>query len=299
MGKKGLVLILVLGILAVLIIAAAAFARLTSSETQMVRHQVNSIRAFYLAEAGIEEAIYRLKKGDSADFKDRLYSAQDEYDVDISGASPSYTITSTGGYPSLSAADKKRKLSVEVMVIPAGNPSGVTNAIELNGTLTTSGAVTINGTVEENSNVDFQGVFGITKEQVEALATNKYTDPANNTIPVSQITWVNLIDNSTFTISSDTWSGSGILVVKKSAGSAGDVLQITGGSFHGIIWIMGNLRVSGNANISGAVFVENGSAEVSKLTGTPTISYNSSDVENAFGYLGNSIGNISHWQEVL
>ena len=48
-----------------------------------------------------------------------------------------------------------------------------------------------------------------------------------------------------------------------------------------------------------AIFVENGSAEVSKLTGTPVITYDQSVVSDAFGYLGNSIIDISNWQEVL
>lgn len=308
MDKKAVTLVLVLGILAVLIVIGLALISLTSGENRMVGFQNNSIRTFYLAEAGMEEAIYRLKKGDDYNnFSGLLYGAADEYDVDITpNASPlpspsvtTYAIDSSGSYPDVSASGKiTRRIKANVDVKPNGDPSKITNAIEVNGTLTLSGAVEINGGMRENVLLDFGYIFDIAKEQMEAMAHNKYTDPENNKIPVNKITWVNLVNQPEFRISETGWSGSGILVVRKPAGSTSPALEIEGGAFNGVIWVIGNLRISGNAVINGAIFVEGGSAEVSKLTGTPVINYDAAQVANAFAYLGNSVIKIYDWQEI-
>jgi Tfp pilus assembly protein PilX len=305
MHKKAFALVLVLGILAVLIVGGSALIGLASGETRMVRMQDYSMRAFYLAEAGIEEALYRIKKGsDFGDFPGFLYGASNEYNVDITpNAAPSaltaYTVDSTASYPDLADPDRAtRRLRVNVDVQPAANADNVTNAIEVNGSLTTSGAVVINGGIKEGAALDFDAIFGITKAQMEALADNKYLDPANNKLPVDKITWVNLQNQADFRISQAGWSGSGILVVKAPPGSTSPALEITGGVFNGVIWVIGDLRISGNVVINGAIFVESGSAEVTKVTGTPVISYSSTQVVNAFSNLGNVIVQIYNWQEV-
>jgi hypothetical protein len=300
MIKKGLVLILVLGILVVLIVIGSAVVNLTTQETRLVKFQNNSIRAFYLAEAGIEDAIGRLKKGDdTTPVKGSLYTGVDEYDVEITGDSPSYTVRSRGSYPSLTALDKvTREIQVDVEVTPNGDPSRVVNAIEANGEIKVSGAVAINGGVSENTTLDFEYIFGITPAEMEAMADHNYTDPPNNQMPVDKITWVNLSSESSFRISQTGWTGSGILVVKEPSGSTTPALEIEGGVFNGVIWVIGNLRISGNAIINGAIFVENGSAEVTRLTGTPAITYDFSVVEDAFKYLGNTVTDISNWQEI-
>jgi hypothetical protein len=307
MVNKGYTLILVLGALAVLIIGGSVLVNLTSGETQMVKLQDNSTRAFYLAEAGIEEAIYNIKKGAISDFNGALYGASTEYSVDITPntapaplpAITTYSLDSTGSYPSAAdPAKSARRVVVDVDVKPGANAGNITNAIEVNGTLTTSGAVIINGGIEQNVTLDFEAIFGITKAQMEEMADNKYTDPENNKIPVDKITWVNLVNNSQFRISQTGWTGEGILVVREPTGSSSPALEIEGGTFNGVIWVIGNLRISGNAVINGAIFVENGSAEVTKLTGTPTINYDPDQIANAFKNLGNVIVGIHNWREI-
>ncbi len=307
MHKKAFALILVLGILTVLIVGGSALISLTSGETRMIRLQDYSMRAFYLAEAGIEEGLYRIKKGsDFSDFTGSLYGAVNEYSVNIepntapSFPSTTYVIDSTGSYPNLVDSTKAtRRVRIDADVKPTANAVNVTNAIEVNGSLTLSGAVVINGGTEEYAPLNFETTFGITKAQMEAMADNKYIDPENNKTPVDKITWVNLVSQQQFRISQTGWSGSGILVVKEPIDSASPALEIEGGTFNGVIWVIGNLRVSGNATINGAIFVENGSAEVTKLTGTPVINYDSGQVINAFSNLGNEILRIYNWQEVL
>ncbi|MDD5450060.1 MAG: hypothetical protein PHO42_05635 [Candidatus Omnitrophica bacterium] len=308
MRNRAYTLLLVLGLLAVLILIGSAVISLASGETRMVRLQNNSIRAFYLAEAGMEDAIARIKKGaDFNDFTGKLYSQINEYSVDItpntlpapSPAVTTYVINSSGSYPDINSADKvSRRVSENIDVKPNGDPSKIINAIEVNGELKISGAAVINGGIKQNAILDFELIFDVSKEEMEQMAYHKYTDPENNVIPVDKITWVNLANQSSFVISETGWSGSGILVVKAPAGSTSPTLEIEGGTFNGVIWVIGNLRITGNAVINGAVFVEDGSAEITKLTGTPRINYDPAQVASAFVYLGNSVLKVYEWQEI-
>jgi hypothetical protein len=126
---------------------------------------------------------------------------------------------------------------------------------------------------------------------MEDNATNLYTDPENNVSPVGEITWSNLETIDEMTISDNNWQGSGILVVN------GD-LRITGGTFRGIIWVIGTLWVSGNPVIDGAIYVESGAEFETTLTGNPTVSYDSDAISDAFGYLPSNLPpHLISWKE--
>lgn len=307
MDKKGLSIILVLGILVILIIGSSSFIAMTNAESRLVGQANDSIRAFYLADAGVQAAVYRMQDGDFSNFQGTLYEGAGyggpgtyEYSVVVTGSSPSYTVTSTGCYPNSAATGNiVRQVQANVLVTPNGSPGSVTNTISLNGTLSVGGGADVTGTTDENASLDFETTFGMTKAQFKAIANNDYTDPANNTLPVSGITWVTLVGESNFQITESAWSGSGILVVQAPADSTKAALDMTGGTFTGIIWVIGNLSISGNPNISGAIFVENGTAEVAKVTGTPVIGYSSDAVNAAFGNLGSEVSTVANWHEVM
>ena len=168
-------------------------------------------------------------------------------------------------------------------------PDGVTDAITATGTIKIKGSSIVNGGIKENAIFDFEEIFGYTKEEIEDGATHLYVDPENNIIPVDNITWVNFVENDDFLISDNNWEGSGILIIN------GD-MHITGGYFEGIIWVVGNLRITGNPIIEGAIFVEGGTdIETTLSTGNPTINYNS-DVVNTPYYLSGAVAfNLLTW----
>ena len=58
--KRGIVLVIVLGLVLLFVITAASFMLISNSEIKMVRRQNDSTKAFYLAEAGLQDAICRL-----------------------------------------------------------------------------------------------------------------------------------------------------------------------------------------------------------------------------------------------
>lgn len=59
--KRGMALIIVLGFILLLVIAAASFMLISLSEVKMVKRQNNSTKAFYLAEAGFQDIMNRLE----------------------------------------------------------------------------------------------------------------------------------------------------------------------------------------------------------------------------------------------
>ena len=63
----------------------------------------------------------------------------------------------------------------------------------------------------------------------------------------------------------------------------GGDLKITGGTFNGVIWVMGNLEISGNAHINGAIFVDGNAEDTTEVAGTPNIDYDLSKIVAAFG----------------
>ena len=137
-----------------------------------------------------------------------------------------------------------------------------------------------------NNQAYFQSLFGLTWEQMRAIATN--TNPEQNP-PQDEIAW----SDGDMSVSGTNWAGSGILIVD------GD-LKITGSgdnppdTFQGIIWVEGNFtNLAGNAIIRGAVFV-NGDI---KARGNADGYYSSEAIYRAFGGLGWSNYSLISWQE--
>ncbi|NQV17390.1 MAG: hypothetical protein HQ534_02435 [Armatimonadetes bacterium] len=125
----------------------------------------------------------------------------------------------------------------------------IATAISTSGTITISGSAEVNGDIVENFCPAFEDIFGADKDFVKSNANNYYVDPANNVTPIENVTWVEFVSQTGFHITDNNYEGSGILIVN------GDFIM-TGGTFNGIIWVIGNLTVSGNPTINGAIFVE-------------------------------------------
>ena len=93
-NKKGVVGILALFLMLVLVLFAIATALLTRFQFRNMSARLNEVKALYIAEAGIEKAIWRLKNNIDDDFNGNLEGGS--YQVTVTGSPPNVTVTSEG-----------------------------------------------------------------------------------------------------------------------------------------------------------------------------------------------------------
>lgn len=307
MNKKSFALILSFMVIILLTILVSAIIFRRISESNISQKYVESNQAFWLAEAGIAQAVRQLPVTGTVNGTMTVASRQGSYTAAITllaGYSARYEIISTG---SLGNIQRRIKVIVE---LPAGpSPDLLTVAVETTGGLNITGSVDINpaGSVETSSTLSFGTVFGTTKEAIKATANNLYTDPPTNQQPVDGVTWVDLTGDTVatatkYTISSN-WSGSGLLIIDGNRNeTTKDIpaVEISGNwNFNGMIWVIGKIKISGTPAITGAIFAESSVDVDSTLTGNATINFNSGDVEDAFDLLNPLfLANILSWQEI-
>lgn len=288
MGKRGIALILGLLVIVVIAILLASFFFGVINENTLVSRFVNSTRAFWLAEAGIAEAIVNMPNNvppTELGNEDYIYSALTSFLAD-----QYYQIDSVGSVNLPGGDTISRALRAVVRTDPV-NPDNFQHAIRTTADLVIRGSVEINGPTEEYASLNFADLFEHSKDDMRSYATHLYTDPPVDVTPVDVITWIDLSPGEEFRISSDTWQGSGILVV------AGDA-QITGGTFNGIIYVIGKLRMSGNPTINGTVLAESETEIDTVLTGNVTINYNRDEIVNALSPLQFIAPVIVSWREI-
>lgn len=286
MGKRAVALIFALFVVLVITGLSGSFFLKSVNENILVKRHVNSIRAFWLAEAGVAEAISNMPNNVSGTVGGSNYT----YSANTSALLGDYYQIDSWGSVTLPDADTvSRSLSAVVRTEPV-DPSNFQHAIRTTVDLIIRGSVTINGPTEEYASLDFPDLFEHSKEEMESYATNSYTDPPNNVVPVDGITWVNLSPGQELRITSDTWQGSGILIVEGDA-------QITGGTFNGILYVMGELRMSGNPVINGTILAESSAELDTTLTGNVTINYDSGAIADALVPLQFISPEIVSWRE--
>jgi len=318
-NRSGSVLVISAIVMLIVAIIAGAYLSTVVFQKKLTVRSYRLSAARNLAESGIQSALWELGFGQSSwvgwwwDTSGAVYTKTvlsfqtqggkviGDYIMSVSGiTSTSATITATGYAPNMTNIDKVER-TVKVDAQRIGNPGAVNSALQAGGNVLVSGNGLIDGGTSTGvmvpagftattagsgeitgsppvSNAPFpsiEDIFGLTKEEMEGISTMNYTDPSNNS-DVDGITWVKFQDNSSFKITNTGWYGSGILIVD------GD-MEIAGGTFEGIIYVFGNLTITGNPEISGSVLVQtqaDTSATIS--TGRPLVVYNSVNVVNAF-----------------
>lgn len=296
MNKRGIALIFTFLVIMVLSILLSSFFLSSINENSLVRRYVSSVRAFWLAETGIAEAVDNMPNNVNGS----LGSTNWTYSANTSLlTSPFYQIESTGSVQLPSGEMINRSLTAVVMT-NAVDPNNFQHAIRTTVDLVTHGNVTIscadpakcpNGPTEEFASLSFSTLFEHGTAEIKSFADYVYSDPPNNVTPVAGITWVDVSEGQELRITSDTWSGNGILIV------SGDA-QITGGTFSGIIYVIGELRMSGNPTITGSILAES-AAEIgdTTLTGTVTITHDFNVIQSALSPLQFISPEIVAWRE--
>lgn len=299
--SKGIALILCIFVILVVFILAGSLFYKVINENSLVSRYVNTVRAFWVAEAGIAEAINNLPApAVSGSLGDYNYSAQTSYRTTIN-SSNYYDINSTG---IVNAGGSQVSNTIKAIVkTGAVDPTkfqyGVAAANDLcfggGGSCNKDPNSFLDPTVceghacwkEKDTTINFSDLFGYGQNEVEQVATH-YTEA---TFPgvVSGITWVDVSPSSQLLLSG-TVSGSGILIVNGDARAEGSY------QFHGIIYILGTFDARGTFDSYGSIIVAS-TAGVDTINGTPTFHYDSTEITSALNLLALTNAKVVSWHQ--
>ncbi|MDD5260107.1 MAG: pilus assembly PilX N-terminal domain-containing protein [bacterium] len=289
----------------IVFIIGTSMVMLSENETKKSVASIQKNTALYIAEGGIRKAVWELDHDDTYIGEADSTLGNGKFTVSVTtpaGLDDQRQIISTGKSGSFSRTIKIicERITTDVMV---------NGAVQLNGEVKVKGDSEIIGATkpaiivpvgvtpqiqkEENvtgspsswGNSDFpafEDTFGVSIEQLDAMATTKYTNPGNNP-DCHGITWV----DGDLKATSSTFNGSGILIVN------GDC-DINGGVFNGVIYVLGTLTMTGNGVVHGAVLCASNS-ESTFSAGTPQVIYDEASILSAGNFFP---FHILTWQEV-
>jgi Tfp pilus assembly protein PilX len=285
----------------VLSILLAAFYLQSVNENRYTLNYEDSVRAFWLAEAGIAQI--KGGVGISAvsgyiDSTNRTYSAVPTL---ISGTTNYYNVVSTGRVTSPDGRVTTRSISaVMKLTIPSATrfQYGVeTTSVDLDykakNIVNPENPANI---AKTGSTQTFQNLFEISKAQMKAISQSQGTylsGSFGNTIDANGVTWVDVNPGQTLNI--QHLNGSGIVVINGNFKLVG-VPGGGGSTFNGILYVIGQLDMLGNANVYGTVFVESTASIEDDLSGSSLVSYSSANISSAL--LSVATKTVSSWREI-
>ncbi|MFH1457912.1 MAG: pilus assembly PilX N-terminal domain-containing protein [Candidatus Omnitrophota bacterium] len=287
--RRGIVLVFALMVMLVLSILLTSFYFQSANEGKLAMVYENSTRAFWLAEAGMAQALSTFSGPTS--FSGFIDDANHAYNVQVSFLSGIYyTIVSTGTVTSPATGTTNRAISATVRT-GVIDPTKFKYGIETTTDLIIKGSVDINpsGSWKEYSTLDFADLFGITKAEMKDNATHVYASDTFDGQPVDGITWVDVDDSMNI---AGNLVGSGILVINGNVHFSGTV------QFNGIIYVIGKLTMTGTVDIFGSVLAESSTTVDTELKGNVGINYSLSEITNALGSVQYITKEMVSWQEI-
>jgi hypothetical protein len=172
-----------------------------------------------------------------------------------------------------------------------GGPAGIGAAYPAS-TGTPRGNGTITGNPAQNTTsgaFTLQGVFGVTQQELLAMADIVVDDESQLPNPLPNMTLVVVRGNATFN-PRRRLTGSGILVVLGNL-----ILNPQSDTFYnGVIWVGGTLNISPPSSISGAI-VANGNAQISGGSEVAEVSYDPAILDQIRQQMGNYLFSRSPW----
>lgn len=238
--KKGVTLLIVIVFMLVVVITIASFMHMWFSEISIARQQNNSTRAFYVAEGGLEDVIYKLKN--EPDYRDNPTTVTGsigggDFSVGVIKNGDIYTLTSAG-----TLNNATRTITILVTLSPLWHDAfdyaifGNSSNLELKTGTTVTGNVFQNGDIilrpysTVSGYVDYTGML----EVGEGASYN--TRPLPDPVPAFPALDLTYYSDEIATAAS---SGSG----DKGYSS----LDLSGGT----LYVSGNLVINEGGNITG------------------------------------------------
>ncbi len=306
-NNRGSILVTTLGFALVFTFFGFSSIYVGTVQNELAEKRRSSQEAFWMADGAVQKAKSQLPGLSVPHNENNTLLGNGSYDLAVVLVSPSrWKATSKGVI-----GDQSRSIEAEI------GRYNIENAITTEGTLNDDclpdGSAQISGICAQGAEFSFESIFnGLSKNDIKNLpGTTQYdningngvTDiPANGDLPqVTGVTYVTYAGNNNDSLHvPENSSDSGFLIIDASQSTGSITFNVTGGTFHGIIWVMGDVSVTGNPSISGAMFIEN--SNDTKIGGTANISFDASDVASAIEELGTSFTNkkpdIVSWKEI-
>jgi hypothetical protein len=291
-NNRGIVLAYSLLVTMVLSVLLGSLYFNSINENLQAKQYVNSLHAFWLAEAGI--ASVKANPGLNA-ASGNLGGSNYTYNVTspqvVPGTNNVYWIINSTGTVTLASGSTISRALTATIKTAGVDDTKFPYAIDTTAELEIKGqAVTIDGTFKEEDNtINFTNMFGVSKTTMKAGANHLYTN-SNFNAPVDGITWVDVASGNTLNISGNL-VGSGVLIVNGNTKISGTI------NFNGIIYIIGTLTMTGNVTTSGSIIAESSAEADTTLAGNITIHFNLTDIQNALTNVQFLNKQIVAWQE--
>ncbi len=329
-NKGGIVLLIALAFLVLFLTMAVLHISTTTSDLKVVKRTADSLRAFSLAESGVQKALYEIRKDFSWAGEGPLPiswngSDKGEYEVIVTDIEDGKKrIVSTGYFPRKSGEYAKR--SIEAEISPSTPNNFYDNAIFAGEDVDLNGNYSVNGNILYGESInpaglgqEFEGDFPLLNfEQIRAIAVSQVNGNGQNNL----YTQADIDNNKPFPTSFWFDEALGIpnvvyvetnLVLRGNVGTlggfyvvAGDVITnadaeadttINGnGSIDGCVYTLGDFRINGGGSglgVTGGVW---GRDEV-RLNGNATVTYDGGYMDAIRGLNIGFVAQITSWKE--
>ncbi|MBI4974981.1 MAG: hypothetical protein HZC19_04200 [Candidatus Omnitrophica bacterium] len=331
-NEKGIILILGLAFFALFATIVVFSINTVVSGFKLTKRSCDSIKAFYLAEAGSQKALYELRKNYSWTGEGPSsisWNGANKGDYEVSAAiieGDKRRVLSTGYYPQKSGYSAKRTIEVEIeSPMP---PWFFDNAITAGDDVDLNGSWTVNGDIMYGDSIDpaglgqkfdtafpllnFSQLWNMAVSQIKPNGQNNLYTQADidsrkpfptsfwfdeeNNIPNVVYIETNLVLNGNVGTLGGFFVVAGDVVTNP--GAEADTTINGNGTIDGVVYTLGDFRINGGGNglgVTGGVW---GRDEV-RLNGNATVSYNQ-DYMNAIS--GLNIGfkpQIVSWKEIF
>jgi len=299
MNRRGIALIFALLVVLVLSILLSIFFFKSINENNLVNRYVNSVRAFWVAEAGVAEAIKNLPNTYTNDTLGNYY-----YNATTTTFGSYYNITSIGTVGLPNGGYIRRTVKVV-----AG--TGTVNASKFQYALAAANDLCFGGKgscnkqatefidpdvcnghpcwVENDTTINFRDLFGYEQSEIEQIARH-YNSTNFNASLNNETVWVDVDPDSTLMVTGSL-TGRGILIINGSVHFGGTY------QFSGIVYVLGTLTARGTFDSYGTVMVASTSDIDNSVNGNPDFYYNTTEITNALNLLANNFVHIVSWRE--
>ncbi|MDP2943656.1 MAG: hypothetical protein Q8N49_00055 [Candidatus Omnitrophota bacterium] len=299
MKRRGIALIFSLLVILVLSILLSCFFLKSINENNLVRRYINSMRAFWTAEAGLAEAIKNLPSSpNNGSLGEYSYQATTTYRTTINFCNY-YDISST------STVGGTTRTIHAVVKTGTVDPTKFQYGLQAANDLCFGGNCNkpaedyldpdVCGTPpnthpcwkEFDATINFRDMFGYELSTVQGLATH-YTSA---TFPgtVSGVSWVDVDPGSTLMVTSNL-EGSGLLIINGNVHFGGTY------QFHGIVYVLGTMTARGTFDAYGSIVVAS-TSDVDSINGTPEFHWSEADIISGLQQLALSTKVVVSWWE--